>query len=915
MVREPGGRTSRLPRMLTPALVCPELIGRRGELDALAEHRRAAAAGRGALVLISGDAGIGKTRLLRAFRESLTGGRATVAAGGYDEFANEPYGAIVEALRSAGSHEPLASERTRAEQLAALVDRLAATCARRNVVLLLEDVHWADEASFAFLLHLMRSLATLRLLVVATYRSDEIHRGHVATPYIARLARDPLTQRIALEPFRAPDMQRFIRATLDGRARLARRTIDDIVERSDGNPFFAEELLKNALEHVDAPSASGVLPLTIRAAVAERLKLLDARALSVISLAAVVGRRFDARFLATIAGLPVAAVFEVLRGARDLQLIDELPTHPVSYAFRHALTRDAIYGDMLLGEVQPLHLRIVAALEQEGAERHVADLGYHAWAGRDATKSVSYNERAGDDAEAVHAYHDAVRSYERALEFEPDGAVRGRLLEKLARSTAHDGNAARAARLAQGAIEAYRRSGDDRRVADLYYFVAAELHSAGESDRAMEFLREGHRAQPPDVSPADRARLALPLAYMLLDRGALSEAQGLIDESSAAADDVEFGPMYWNTRTYVAGLRADLSALHEAGERSLKAAEHASPERRLRAHMNFGIALSELGEDRLAAAQFGVIAQQLRERRLSALEVLVGGYDAVHHARGGRLAEGRAIVERLLRVAEPWMIARAALAVASLMVGRVLCDEDLMARASGPDLLEAAFRSQIGATIGAMAGPYARRLHDRGEHADALAILRRALDVLVTPYGATETLIAAIELGDAKMRRDAIALIETIEGTIPLYAATVARMRAVAARREGDARSAHDFALTARERYTVLGWDYHVAVCTELTGDTESAAHAFRSMGALFDARRLELGAVAHSAHRDASGGLSRREWEIAELIAGGTPNRRVAERLSLSEKTVEKHLTAIYGKLGFRNRSQLAAFVIRKES
>ena len=274
--------------MLVSALVCPELIGRRAELEALAERRRAAAAGHGAFVLISGDAGVGKTRLLRAFRETLAGGRATVGAGGYDEFANLPYGAIIEALRGAGSLKPIVAERTRAEQLAALAERLATTCASRNVVLLLEDVQWADEASFAFLLHVLRSLATQRLLVVATYRSDELHRAHVATPYIARLARDPHTVRIALQPLGVPDMQRFVRATLDGRARLARRDIDEIIERSDGNPFFAEELLKNALEHVDAHAGHGALPLTIRAAVAERLKLFDAPALAVLSLAAVV---------------------------------------------------------------------------------------------------------------------------------------------------------------------------------------------------------------------------------------------------------------------------------------------------------------------------------------------------------------------------------------------------------------------------------------------------------------------------------------------------------------------------------------------------------------------------------------------------------------------------------------------------
>ena len=901
--------------MLTPALLCPELIGRRAELDALAERRRAAASGHGALVLISGDAGIGKTRLLRSFRESLTGGRAAVGAGGYDEFANLPYGAIVEALRGLGSRKPLTFERTRAEQLAALASRLAATCARRNVVLLLEDLHWADEASFAFLLHLMRSLATLRLLVVATYRSDELHRAHIATPFIARLARDPLTFRIALEPLSAPDMQRFVRATLDGRPRPARRDVDDIIERSEGNPFFAEELLKNSLEHVDTATARGVLPLTIRAAVSERLKLLDAQAHAVLSIAAVVGRRFDARFIATIAGLPLGTVFEVLRGARDLQLIDEFPTHPISYAFRHALTRDAIYADMLLGEVRPLHLRIVAALEREGAERSIADLGYHAWAARDADKAVRYNERAGDDAEALHGYADALRSYERALEFAHDDVVVGRLLEKSARSTAHDGNAMRAARLAQAAIERYRRARRDDRVAELYYFVAGELHAAGESDRAMEFLRDGLDNGTPAMAPIDRARLALPLAYMLLDRGALAQAQILVDECGAAADDHEFAHMYWNTQMYAAALRTDRDAVGKAREAYAAATASGDLERRVRAHVNIGINHFLLGEDRSAKARFDTIAQLARESRLSALEVLVGGYDARHHARGGRLAEARAVVERLLRLADPpTTIARVSLAAAALTVGRILCDDDVMVRGGGADVLDAAFLSHIGSTIGAIAGPYARRLHDRGEHTQAVEVVRRALAAIVTPFGATETLLAAVELGDVKMRRDAIALVETVDRTFAMYAATNAHMRAIASRRDGDEHTARSFANTARTQYVILGWHYHAAACTELAGERDAAAQAFRSMGALFDARRLELGAVPQGTRRDGSG-LSRREWEIAELIAGGAPNRGVAECLALSEKTVEKHLTAIYQKLGFRNRSQLAAFIIRKES
>ena len=899
--------------MVTSALICPTFIGRRRELAALAEYRRAAAGGHGALVLVAGDAGIGKTRVLRAFRETLTNGRASVGAGGYGEFANSPYAAINEALRGVGVRQTLTTERSRAEQFAALQQHVAAACDRRNTVLFLEDLHWADEASFAFLLHLLRSLATMRLLVIATYRSDELHRSHSATPYIARLRRDALTRIVELEPLAKPEMRRFVQTTLEGRLQLPSRELDDIVERSDGNPFFAEELLKSVLEHRDGHAQPRPLPLTIRAAVAERFSLLTPPAATIISSAAIVGRRFEAGFIAEIAGRPLSVVFDALRHARDLQLIDELPANPVRYVFRHELTREAIYSELLLDEVRTLHREIVAALERQAAPEHTADLAYHAWAARDEEKALHYNERAGDEAEALHAYADAARSYERALDFVARDDVRGRLLEKSARSSAHDGNAPRAARLAQAAIEAYRRAGSHERIAELCYLVASELHVAGETDRAMTFLREGLLTLPWDVRPVDRARLALPLAFILLDRASLAEAEALIDESSAAADDAEFAPMYWNTRMYLASLRPDLAATRHAA-RCFHAAASSDVERHLRARVNIGVNLSLLGDDDASDEQFRAIERELGNRPLGARDVLVGGYSAVHHLRAGRLEHARAVVERLLAMAEPWLIARASVAVAALMVGRALCDDDLVLRASGSDLLEAAFATRIGSTIGRIAGPHARRLHDRGQHQEAASVLRRAVDTIAGPHGATETLLAAAEFGDAQLRGDALAVIEPFAATIPLYTATAAHMRAQAASHAGDDNGTRRFATEAQRAYAELGWSYHRTLCVELGGERDVAAKAFRAMGAIFDVRRLELGAVDRGASRE-SAGLSEREWRVAELIAAGTPNRVVAERLALSEKTVEKHLTAIYRKLGFRNRSELTAFVVRKET
>jgi len=898
--------------MLTPALVCPELIGRSEALEALAERQRAAARGHGALVLVSGDAGIGKTRLLRAFRETLSNGRAAVGAGAYGEFANLPYAGIAEALRALGSHAPLETEASRAEQFASIAKRIEEICARRNVVIVLEDIHWADDASLTFLLHLARTLAKLRLLVVATYRSDELHRNHAAAPYIARLAREPVTQRLALDPLARADMQRFVRATLDGHPRLPRAEIDGIVERSEGNPFFAEELLKSVYEHRGA--AGAMLPLTIRAAVTERVMLLDSDARTILSLAAIVGRRFDAPFLAEIAARPTGDVLSVLHAARDLQLVDEFTTDPPTFAFRHALSREAIYADMLVSEVRPLHGRIVAALEHRGNEESIADLGYHAWAARDAQRCVRYNERAGDEAEALHAYSDALRSYERALEGADDDTTRGRLLAKAGASSSQDGNPDAAVRLYQAAADAYERAGERDRLTQLYHLMAGEAHAAGESERAMTILRRGMRALDGASAASSHAWLAVTLAFLHLDRGEISTAQELIDSSAAAAADENAAPIYYNTLLYAAALAGDLAAIERCSQQYLAACAGLEAERTIRAHYNIGFAWCALGNDERARMYFERALPEIHARRLSSMEGIARAMLALLDARGGRLIAAREHVEAALAIPETATMQRVAVGAAALTAGRPLSDGDLIARAISANTAELALATGINSTIGRYAGPYARWLADRGRADEAAAILREAMELIRSPYGATDTLLAGVELGDASTRRVAFAFTEVLD-TLPdvaLYAATAAHMRALDARRSNA--DASRFARDAAEKYTALGWHYYAAACTELSGDFATAATAFRAMNAVADVRRLELGAVDAGRTPDRFG-LSAREWEIAGLIAAGASNKLLSERLFISQKTVEKHLTTIYAKLGFRNRSELAAFVARRSS
>jgi len=894
--------------MIVRPLVCPVLVARRDELAELVEGRRAASRGRGSVALVSGEAGIGKSRLVAAFRETVSHGRAAIGVGVCREVGNVPYGPLTDALRGVGAKAVLPSAPTRAEQLTAILAELRAICARRHAVLIFEDLQWADDGTLSFLVHLLPALASMRLFVIATFRSDEVRGARAAARYVARIARERGTAHLVLRPLQPAETRSLLRHAIAGHAALDAAVIEEIVERSEGNPFFAEELLTSALERRERSGVRSELPLTIRSAVGERLTGLDPGARRVLVLAAVLGRRFGAEFLAEIADRPLSDVLELLRRARDRQLIDELgsPPQPIAYAFRHALIRDAIYDEMLALELRPLHARILTALERQGAAG-ANDLGYHAWAALDAERCILYNERAGDEADALHAYADAVRCYERAMEGAHDDDARRRLLEKAARSCSHDGKPARAMHLYEAAAEASERSGDAARVVELYQAMSSEARLAGDNERAMTILRRALLALP-HADTTSRSTLSLTLAFLQLDRGETTKAAQLI----AGADALAGTPLYSNTRGYAAMVSGDLDGMRAASARHMELCSTLGADRMLRARFNLGFSLCVLGADAEALGVFEAILPELRERRLSSLEVLACANAALIHARAGRLRAGHALVERGLAIPEPATTGPIALASAALEIGRALSDESLVARCVSADLIEAAFVSRINTTLGRLAGPYARWLDAHGDRRAAGDVLRRAMSALTAPAGATETIVAAVELGDDATCDRALAFVAAIEAmaTLPIYAATAQHVRALNASRTGDAETARAAASRAAESYRSLGWGLHEARCRELACQPEAAAATYLAAEASADLRRLES---LRSAPAAASLALSRRELQIAELVASGTPNKGLAERLDVSQRTIEKHLTSIYGKLGLRNRSELAAFVARQ--
>lgn len=868
--------------MISGPVICSAFIGRAAELGALAEQRVAAARGRGSCVVVSGEAGIGKSRLVAAFRKSLDRRQAAFGFARANEFGNAPYAPLLTALKDLGREPAIPRDSTAAEWLASLTAEFAAACRKRNVVLVFEDVQWADEGSRQALLHLLQSVASMRLFVVVTYRTDAAEE-RAAESYVARLYRQPATHRIELAPLNAAELREMLASASHDGPPLSPEAVDEVAERSEGNPFFAEELLKSAVERLGAGGVARELPLTIRAAVLERCAILDDATRDVLRGAAIVGRRFDADFLAQVFQKPQSDVLAALVRLRRMQLIDERTGARPRYTFRHALVRDAVYSTMLADEAKPLHEKILRALERSGGNAY--DLGYHASAAGDVAGATAYNERAGDEAVALYAYADARVCYHRALVHATAPADRGRLFEKSAVAAGREGKADLAEALFARAAAGYEEAAAVEKLVEIAIAMSSQARRSGSAFRARTILKEFLDRLPADAARA-RAQLALAVAFTQLDGGCLDEAAQSIESAEAARDT----PAYANTLAYAAAIRGDLPALRDALAMYVYRCAASAPALLPDARFNAGFQLCALGIDDEALAAFELLLPELSEKHLASLEVLTCANAALIECRAGRLSRARALIERALAIPEPVTTGPVALAAAGINVALAQHDERLASRFNLTTTFDHAMASGINSTLGRLAGPYAQWLHERGQTGEARVVLRNAMGRITAPFGATETLLAAMELGEATTQQAVLRLLPAIDAlaALPLYAATVAHLRALAAQHAGDGSRALEYAKAAAASYRALAWPAH-------------------------QQRAEALGAAPPTGYGEAV--LSAREREIAELVAQGVPNKRLAAQLAVSQRTIEKHLTSIFDKLGLRNRSELTAFVVRRSN
>ena len=432
---------------------------------------------------------------------------------------------------------PMQDAAAQAHLFEAILDLLDTLGARHPVLLVLEDVHWADRSTRSFLAFLARSLGSERVLALASYRSDELHRRHPLRPLLAELSQVP---RVALPPLGADALEAAVEEILG--APPGRDLMSRLWARSEGNPLYMEELLAAGSD------GRGGLPATLRDALMVRFERVSDETQEVLRLLAV-AERPDHELLQETSGLDPRGLREALREAVAAHLVVAGPEG--TYAFRHALQREVVADDLLPGERAELHGRVAEALERRaaagpGGAGHLlsAAIALHRLGAGDRAAALRASVTAARAAECVHAHGEAAALLERALELfgqVPDAEAlaatdRVGLLVQAADAHLLAEDRRRAQDLLEGALEELDPERDARRVAAVLARLSRVQWALTSNDAALQTARRGLELLPEGDASPERAALTSWWAKMRMLQGRYREALRLARDAAEVAD-------------------------------------------------------------------------------------------------------------------------------------------------------------------------------------------------------------------------------------------------------------------------------------------------------------------------------------------------------------------------------------------
>ncbi len=985
-------------------------VGRADDLDSLSREIGLVDAPEGgpsgASVLLAGDAGLGKTRLLAELRKDALAAGWRVFVGHCLDFGDStlPYLPFSELFGAIARDEPRAADRLVAEQpaLARLMpgrrmrhsdptapvavadpppenlsldnlDRaqlfdavyagLAQLAADAPLLVVLEDIHWADQSTRDLLTGLFTRPPAGPIAIVASYRTDDLHRRHPLRAAAAEWARLARVTRMTLHPLPDKDIRRLVRELHP--APISDLEVRRIVSRAEGNAFFTEELV------AAAGDGGRMLPADLADLLLVRLDRLDEETREIVRAAAVAGRRVSHNLLAAVlerrdladgfdAGLRAAVEANVLLPVRD------------RYAFRHALLAEAVYDDLLPGERVRWHTAYIEALTAPGARATAAELARHARAANNVPIALRASIDAGDEAMSVGGPDDALLHYEAALELLAMGADapmvdRVGLAIKAADAALAAGRVHRAFRLVRRELGALPESEGPVQRARL---LQATANAALLTDTGIDVLELTTEAlallEPDEVSPL-RARLANSHALASLDRYREDEAIRWLDVATDLGTRLGLAGVVADaavTRSYIERRAGDPDGSREALATTIAAA-HGAGEVAAEIRSTFGLGnlhfdLGELAEARRTYEQAHRLAQDTG-RRWAPYGVDARIMAGIVAYTAGDWADALQISDTSNEDAPP--LAKAALATIAMTVAAGRGEADGLALV--PVVQQQWRHDALVALLSAMA---AIDLYgDSGDLATAEAVHDEVVDVVsdmwdrstfqarirmsalliaqltrsVGTGGDRERLVArGEELAEAGRKvalegrhrgrhgLEGQAWLARLEGEL-------ARLHWVTAIDVPDVRELQD-----RWEAAVAGFERFGNVF-ELARSRARLAAVLRATGDAADATRqlqlartsaLALGAVplldeirslgaaggsrASGAPVPRSGpaeALTPREAEVLALVAEGRTNGEIGRQLFISTKTVSVHVSNILAKLGATGRTEAAALARRR--
>ncbi len=557
-----------------PSFSSPALIGRGEQLALLAELLDLACASQGRIALIAGEAGIGKSRLAAelAARAQARGARCLLGRC-FEHDRGLPYAPLADMLRafaeSQAPHELLAALGPTAPELLAIAPglaaalptlardparepehekrRLFAACTRfvrqlaagQPLLLVLEDLHWCDDTSLEWLLSLARDLAGLPLLVLLTYRDDETHPALDAL--LAALDRIGHAGELVLPRLGPPEVAAMLQAIFELAQPPRAEFLDTIYSLTDGNPLFIEEVLKSLVAAGEIYREGGGwtrkplrelhIPRTVQVAVRQRTGQLSPGARQLLTLAAVAGQRFDFGVLQEATGQAEAELLEQVKQLVAAHLVVE--ENEDQFSFRHALTREAIYGGLLARERRGLHRAVAEGLERRYAGAlgaHAGELAHHWDEAGEWAKGLEWANRAAEQASRLYAHGEALSHYRHARHCAEQLGLR----EQVAATDHAIGKIQRARSQFPQAIEAYtaalQATADPARRAVLKVDLG-EAYVGAADERALPLLREALEELDPAAQGHDAARATLWLGRYYHLRAHYAQAIGYLERA------------------------------------------------------------------------------------------------------------------------------------------------------------------------------------------------------------------------------------------------------------------------------------------------------------------------------------------------------------------------------------------------